>query len=335
MWQQTAGKAILHGRIGLIALLPVLAAWPTTASAISRGESHETVRVMGVEIAVYTYRPKCEDPALLIVLHGSGRDAEKAGKSARRLANRLCFIVLAPEFDKERFSNTSYWLGGIASKRTVRDPRLWTGNLVLALVDWARMQERKPLDYYLIGHSAGGQFLSRLAAYVPHEAKRIVIANPSTYVLPDLDANVPFGFGGMYSTRAEAEAQLRHYLAQPVTIFLGQEDHGLSRKYQRRAGDIGDSRHERGLTVFGMAKQLAASRRWNFNWSLVEVPGVAHSSRKMYSSAEAQAALSRPPVFRRGPDAAGAPPADASARPARLQPDVSGEPSPASSAAPR
>ena len=48
-----------------------------------------------------------------------------------------------------------------------------------------------------IGHSGGGQFLIRLAAFNPHEAERIVVANAGTQVFPTRDLNFPFGFGGL------------------------------------------------------------------------------------------------------------------------------------------
>ena len=94
---------------------------------------------------------------------------------------------------------------------------------MLALVDWVRRQEGRPLAYSLIGHSAGGQFLDRLAAFVPTEARRIVVANPGSYVFPSLDIDAPYGLGKVYSG-ADGEAQLRRYLQQPLTIYLGEGD---------------------------------------------------------------------------------------------------------------
>ena len=283
--------ATRYGGAALVALMLFAAAAPAEARPFRQGSAKGTVSLLGMDMDVYIYRPDCARPALLITLHGSGRNARVARNSAKELADRMCFIVLAPEFDQERFSNAEFWLGGIANKRGVKNPRTWTGNFLLALVDWAREREQARLDYYLIGHSAGGQFLGRVAAYMETDAKRIVLANPSTYVLPTTQRPAPFGFGGMFDNRADAEEQLRHYLAQPVTVFIGQQDRGLSRKYAKYAGNIGKSRYERGRTVFRMARMAAFSRGVPFNWRLIEVPGVAHSSKKMYSSSQAHAAL--------------------------------------------
>ena len=46
------------------------------------------------------------------------------------------------------------------------------------------------------------------------------------------------------------------------------------------------------MNVFNAAKTLAQTRGWKFNWRLVELPGVGHSARKMFSAPQAIEALS-------------------------------------------
>ena len=112
-----------------------------------------------------------------------------------------------------------------ASSRTA-----WSRTRRIGPADWCwrwsigpARQEGRPLAYSLLGHSAGGQFLERLAAFVPTQAKRIVVANPGSYVFPSLDVAAPYGLGKVYAG-AEGEAQLRRYLEQPLTIYLGEAD---------------------------------------------------------------------------------------------------------------
>jgi hypothetical protein len=45
------------------------------------------------------------------------------------------------------------------------------------------------------------------------------------------------------------------------------------------------------LNVFNAAKALAQGRGWTLNWRLVELPGVGHSARKMFSAPQASEAL--------------------------------------------
>ena len=73
-----------------------------------------------------------------------------------------------------------------------------------------RAQEGRALSYTMIGHSAGGQFLGRLAAFTPTEATRIVVSNASSYVFASLDIKAPFGLGGVYQIRT-AVARLKRY----------------------------------------------------------------------------------------------------------------------------
>jgi pimeloyl-ACP methyl ester carboxylesterase len=262
------------------------------AAPIPAGVDEQTVDLGGTELDVFTYRPaSCENPALLLVFHGLNRNADRYRDYARPIADKRCMIVVAPLFDDERFPSWSYQRGGIVRHRAVQSQNNWTIRYAEALIDWARREERRPLDAYMIGHSAGGQFLSRLAAFLPTSARRIVIANPSTYVFPDLDTAAPFGLGGVFP-RGSDVSNLQRYLAAPVTIFIGAEDTGdENRNDSPEARSQGVTRFDRGRNAFAAGRAMAQSRGWAFNWRLVELNGVGHSARKMFASEKAIEAL--------------------------------------------
>jgi len=264
---------------------------PVAAAPITTGR--QVIDINGERMVVFTYRPGgCSDPALLMVFHGVARNARTYRDDARAIADRLCLLVVAPVFDKRAFPAWRYQRGGIVKDAVVHDARDWSGRLVLDLVAWARAQEGRPLAYSLLGHSAGAQFLDRLAAFVPTEARRIVIANAGSYVFPSLEVDAPYGLGKVYSG-TEGEAALRRYLEQPLTIYLGQGDtRDDGRNDYPEALAQGASRYQRGLNVFNAAKTLAQTRGWTFNWRLVELPGVGHNARKMFSAPQALEALS-------------------------------------------
>ncbi|HZD27122.1 MAG TPA: hypothetical protein VE251_00310, partial [Xanthobacteraceae bacterium] len=227
-----------------------------------------------------------------LVFHGIARNARTYRDDARALADRLCLLVVAPLFDRQAFPGWRYQRGGIVKDAAVQDARDFTGRLVLDLVDWVRRQEGRPIAYSLFGHSAGGQFVDRLAAFVPSEARRIVVANAGSYVFPSLDIDAPFGLGKVYSG-TEGEAALRRYLQQPLTIYLGQGDtRDDERNDYPEALAQGASRYQRGVNVFNAAKRLAQERGWRFNWRLVELLGVGHNARKMLAAPQASEALS-------------------------------------------
>jgi len=275
------------------ALILLIAAPPASlrADPIPPGPAQQDVELGTIVLPVYTYRPaNCSEPSVLLVFHGVSRNADGYRDHARSLGDRLCMVVVAPQFDAKRFPSWRYQRGGIVRDHIVQDPHEWTGQVVVSLIKWVRKEERISVPIFMIGHSAGAQFLSRLAAFVSTDARRIVIANPSTYVLPSLHVAAPFGFGGVY--RNGDEKPLRRYLATPVTIFLGDNDVGdQERNDSPDAVAQGRTRLERGLNTFKAGQTLAQSRSWTFNWRLVEVPGVGHSATKMFSSPQAVDAL--------------------------------------------
>jgi pimeloyl-ACP methyl ester carboxylesterase len=269
-----------------------LCAWTSAnAEPVPRGAAQMTFQLSRADLTVYTYRPDCRAPSLLIVLHGMNRNAEDYMKHARPLAEQHCLLIAAPLFDKERFPSWRYQLGGIAHRHAIADPSQWTGSLVMELVEHIRGLEGRNMPYSLIGHSAGGQFLSRIAAFIPTDAQRIVIANPSTHVWPDLTVQAPFGMGGVYP-EATGEAALRRYLELPITIYLGDEDTGDKNLNQTPEGmSQGATRRERGLNVFAVAQKLAQANAWTFNWRLVKAEGIGHNAGRMLSSPSAWQAL--------------------------------------------
>lgn len=282
---------MLLRKLPFIVLLPACLALTLEANAapIRDGNGRQSVELAGKRWTIFTYRPSgCSPSSLLLLFHGRGGVRHYRG-DARALADKTCMIVIAPRFETK---SAIYQQGGIVRNGVVRRERDWTVNVVAPLSDWARTQTG--IDQYdLIGHSAGAQFLSRVAAFYPNAARRIVIANPSTYVSPSLDVAAPFGFGGVYSG-AEGEARLRDYLARPVTIYLGDNDTNENAADLNRSSEAmaqGKTRFERGMATFNAAQQLAASRGWTFSWRLVRLPGVGHNARKMFSAPQAIEAL--------------------------------------------
>lgn len=264
---------------------------PGAAMPLPAGSSERRLSLADARLTVFAYRPACRDPSLLLVFHGQGHNADDYRDWARPLADKHCMLVVAPRFSKSQFPRWRYQHGGIARDGEVQDPRAWSGRLIPELAERIQQLEGRKMPYSLIGHSAGGQFLSRLAAFTPTQAQRIVIANPGTHVLPDPKIEAPYGFGGVYASN-DVDKELRRYLGTPITIFLGHDDtdeEGLSTSPEANAQ--GPTRHERGLNAFKAAQSLAQARGWPFNWRLVEVPGVGHKAKKMFAAPEASAAL--------------------------------------------
>jgi pimeloyl-ACP methyl ester carboxylesterase len=275
----------------LSTLLAAMLFTGTAQAQIASGAGEQTATISGQPFKVATYRPpSCSPELLLVVFHGIGRDAGPYRDHAQPLADRLCAFIVAPEFDKERFPRDFYQFGGVAPAGQYVPAGTRPIDLVVPLVAWTRQAAGKPtLSYILIGHSAGAQFVSRVAAFTPTDAARIVVANPSTWVMPTSSDDVPNGFGGV----PNAEQALRTYLALPLLVLLGQNDTGSNNLDQSaKAMAQGPYRLARGRNAFKAAQATAASHGWTLGWRLVEVPDVGHSATNMFKAPATIAALS-------------------------------------------
>lgn len=289
------------------AILAAIALALTPLAGIAGTSSSYPATVEGKTITVYTYRPSgCTTwKGILFVFHGTERTASSYRDASIPLADRECLITYAPLFDATRFPNADYHRGGVEADGPTTGR---TVDLVDDLMAWAYTRERKPgIPIYLYGHSAGGQFLSRVAAYAPPaDAARIIVANPSTHVLATVNEDAPYGFDMTTDDRLDAaeEAQMRAYLAAPVTIYLGSEDDDPNAP-DLSTGSIsmrqGATRLERGQNTFAWARDEAARRGWPFNWKLVIADGIGHAGGEMMRAPEmaeamAPAAVAPPPV---------------------------------------
>jgi pimeloyl-ACP methyl ester carboxylesterase len=310
MLKSARAERDMHGgggtrpRVVCLALgaLLLACAFAGRSEPIPAGNGQRTLSVSGTTIEIHSYKPgHYEGGPLLITLHGLNRNAAGYLGHSRPLADRYGLLVIAPRFDRERFPTWRYQGGGIARYGDPIDSRSlqlepesqWTARLLIELIERIRVEENRPdLPYYLLGHSAGAQLLSRFAAFVPNAARRIVIANPSTYLWPTRDIGFPYGFGALPDALGNDEA-IRRYLAQPVTIFLGTADvtRGANLNVSESAMRQGPNRYQRGLRVFHTAREVAHDKGWAFNWRLVEAPSVGHSARRMYSSPQVEAAF--------------------------------------------
>ncbi|MEY2877625.1 MAG: hypothetical protein RLZZ15_5 [Verrucomicrobiota bacterium] len=246
-------------------------------------------------ITLFTYKPAgYTDGPLLVVCHGVQRNAEDYRDHAIAMAERFRAIVVAPLFDTARFPSARYQRGGLLdAKGTARAPGEWTYAFIPKIVAHVRGIEGRPaLPYYLIGHSAGGQFLVRLAAFQPGEAVRIVACNPGSALFPTREQDFGYGFGKLPAALSD-DAHLRAYLAAPLTLFLGTGDvtpeHSLD--VSAAAMRQGPHRLARGRACFEFARKLAADRGWAFNWRKVETPGIDHDAKRMFAAKEVEDAL--------------------------------------------
>ena len=239
------------------------------------------------------YRP---DAPILMVLHGVKRNADWYRDVWRDLSDRHGFLVLAPEFDRDRFpGGRSYNRGNMRAKGRAPVPQQeWSFNAVEALFNTARAWTGSTRQGYLMfGHSAGAQFVHCMITFMPElRLEGEVAANAGWYTMPDRQQAYPYGLDGVRIT----VAQLRVAFGRNLTVMLGDADTDSNHRHLHNtpaAKRQGPHRYARGLSYFDRAQAAAAVIGVPFAWRLEIIPDAGHSTKAIRADA-AEILLHRP-----------------------------------------
>jgi poly(3-hydroxybutyrate) depolymerase len=281
-------------KIFVLALL--LAAAPTSAlraaddgrlTSIPTGRGEIQLHFGKISLKVFTYRPKNFDRAngpMLLIFHGHSRDADRYRNSAEDVAKHCRGLVIAPLFDEEQFPGGKYIHGNVMSKGKMLPESKWTFSLVPKIIEDVRKIEGRPdMPYYLWGHSGGGQFVSRLIAFVKLNPIEAVVANPGVPFFPTRDMPYPYGFGKLPDSIGDKE-QIKAYLACRLTMYAGTADTDPNHAELDKSAEAekqGPNRLARARNDFRLGNEVAKSENCVCNWRYIEAPGVAHSAGKM------------------------------------------------------
>jgi len=247
----------------------------------------------GTPLNLHSYKPAdYAGEGFILLFHGASRTAAAYRDNAAGIADASGFLVVVPEFDLERFPNRLYQFGGVFREDgSVADGEERTYAYVPKLVDYIRVREGNAgMSYLLVGFSAGGQFVGRMAALLDTDAERIVAMASGSCMFPTRDMRFGLGFGGLPDELSNDE-RIRRYLAQPITVYVGTAD---TQEAQLPTGDAyaqGVHRYSRNIRWFNEAMDLARERGWEFNWRLVIADGPGHSPRDVFDHPQTENAL--------------------------------------------
>jgi len=236
-------------------------------------------------VKVYTYRPrKCDSTCpILFVMAGVKRDASSYRSYWESAADSYNFIVIAPEF----LAWPKAALYNLGDVKDQPDREKWAFSVIEHLFDEMRDGQK---DYRIFGHSAGGQFVQRMALFRPdNRASVMVAANPGWYTMPEwrkYKGAEPFPYS-LVNARA-GEAELRQALSKRFILMVGEQDVDPDdENLNKSAGAMkqGEMRVERGENFFKAANAAANDLGVKLAWELVEVPDVAHNGESMSKAA--------------------------------------------------
>ncbi len=239
----------------------------------------------GTALNLWVYKPdNYIGDGFIILFHGASRAAEAYRDNSAGFAEEYGRMVIVPEFDRERFPNRLYQMGGaLTEDGTVAPEDERTFAYVPKLVQHIREREGKPdLPYILLGYSAGAQFVERMASFMDTDAERLIAMSPGSSMFPTRDMDYGLGFGGLPEEWSSDE-RIRRYLALPLTIAIGTADTEMGQLPQGDAYDQGVHRYSRNIRWFNTAMDLAYHNEWDFNWRLVTFHGAGHPPPEMFN----------------------------------------------------
>lgn len=242
----------------------------------------------GPDLPVWTYVPidmAVKDAPIVIVMHGTRRDADRYRDEWTALAQLNGFVVVAPEFsDRDYPTAAGYNLGNVFREEGI-DPQPeteWAFSAIEPLFDIVvDILDSSQTDYTIYGHSAGSQFVHRFLLYKPEtRARRYIAANAGWYTLADFDETYPYGLAGSGLDAAAMSAAFE----KDVIILLGDLDNDPNHPSLRRAPEAmrqGPHRFARGVHFHNRAKAAAEALGVAFNWQVAVVRNARHSNAQM------------------------------------------------------
>jgi poly(3-hydroxybutyrate) depolymerase len=226
---------------------------------------------------------------IMVVLHGTLRNADEYVHAWPGWAARTGHVVVAPEFDRRRWpGGRSYNLGNVFSDSGGRGELVpegrWAFTVVEELVGWVRRVLKLPEEAFALwGHSAGAQFIHRFLLFRPRAPVQVAFAaGCGWFTLPDAGRRFPYGL--RHPLLRFGAQELEDYLRRPLVIMRAELDteRDVHLRTTRGAERQGRNRFERAGRAYEVAQALDAGCRWR----LVTVPGVGHDWVEMARAAQ-------------------------------------------------
>ena len=258
------------------------------------GHLSEVEDVYGI---FYAYIPTTapEEPEILVLIHGTPPKNGTAKMNAQYYATSWIdfaeehgYILIAPAFNQEDFSSRQ-GDHAMSGYRGLFGREIGADEWVLRLVEAHQQAFGSAWEqFYLYGHSAGGQFAARFLVSHPESIKKAVISAAATYPQPSTEVAWPFGMGELHAdiewnsdtvVHVDVVPNKQKWLAAsqiPLTVIVGLNDTAELPSHLI-PGQKGKNRFTiarnwvRDMSIFAQANGLES------RFKLDIIPGIGHS----------------------------------------------------------
>jgi dienelactone hydrolase len=243
----------------------------------------------GKPVKVWYYKPSkyTGSSPILFVMHGMQRNADEYRDQWIKYAEQYGALLLVPEFSEKNYPDTGYAQGNLFDSQFRVIPENKSGFMLIEhLFDYVTVRaDNRSRDYFLYGHSAGGQFVHRMLLLKPDaRIRRAVAANPGFYTLPRYSEEFPYG---LKKSGLTPEA-LKAAFGKELIILLGEQDtleHQKSLNKSLGAMKQGKHRFARGQNFYKIAQEESGRSGIKLEWRLQTVAGAGHYNSKMAGAA--------------------------------------------------
>ncbi len=277
----------------------------TNAQSIPYGTSQDSVEVYPGEIHyLHYYKPLNYDPInspIIFAIHGLGMTGNSEINDLYSIADRRFALIVAPDMHSNWASGTDLYFPDSSSNCVWWYPKVL--NKIYKHI--LERESRDSISSYLIGFSAGGQFVTRYMLIRQGVMDSIpfimaVSTNPYFYTfctatLSGQDMFYPCGLKwGIYNTPNcnpnssliplpfACDEHVLQYYNENYAVLIGSADTAINGTGCELVQ--GANRYERAQNFYHFSDSDAVARGTTLKWQYGEVPGVGHDENLMYNT---------------------------------------------------
>ena len=219
----------------------------------------------------------------IMTMAGINRDATGIATDWLPFANANNYVVASPEFNTTNWSSDQYILGnmftGSNGSGSLNPKANWSFNLV-EQIHRELFSECSLTDstYQLWGHSGGGQFVHRLAFFLPDNLiTRYIAGNAGWYTCPDL--TVAFPWGAKNSLLNLAQSDMLAFSKRNLVVMRGTAD--TLQDSELNTDSLSEVQGANRYARAGYFYNSGVTVNQNLTWRIIDVPNVGHSDQLM------------------------------------------------------